>query len=120
MRFLISIFALVLLLAAPSAAMAQDTGLTLPQADPALVYLAPTPDQPNYAVRVQAFVQATVPEPFRSAFDATGGSDVWGLPTSEPAADPHNPNFVYQRFENGVLFFNATEGTTEPIVSQRD
>ena len=75
-----------------------------------------TPEQPNYAVRVQAFVQATVPEPFRSAFDATGGSDVWGLPTSEPASDPNNPNFVYQRFEHGILFHNATEGTTEPIV----
>ena len=67
-------------------------------------------------MRVQAFVQATVPEPFRSAFDATGGSDCGACRLPSQPSDPHNPNFVYQRFENGVLFHNATEGTTEPIV----
>jgi hypothetical protein len=115
MRITMLIFGLIMTLA-PSVALASDDGLTLPSIDLALVYIAPTPEQPNYTVRVQAFVQATVPEPFRSAFDGTGGSDVWGLPTSEPAADPNNPNFVYQRFEHGILFHNATEGTTEPLV----
>jgi hypothetical protein len=115
MRLLISILGLVLMLA-PSAAMAQGTGLTLPAEDPVLAYVAPTADQPNYTMRVQAFVQAIVPEPFMTTFDATGGADVWGLPTSRPTADPNNPNFVYQRFENGILFYNATEGTTEPIL----
>jgi len=35
-----------------------------------------------------------------------------GVPTSAPAADPANPQFVYQRFQNGVLFYNAAEGST--------
>ena len=112
-RFIILIAGLSLLV--PNVALAQN-GLTLPDVDPALVYVAPTLDQPNYATRVQLFVQATVPEPFRSAFDAAGGAESLGLPTSRPAADPNNPNFVYQRFEHGVLFHNATEGTTEPIL----
>ncbi|MBV9578145.1 MAG: hypothetical protein JO057_06095, partial [Chloroflexi bacterium] len=35
-------------------------GLTIPAADPSLAFVAPTPDQPNYDARVQAFIQATV------------------------------------------------------------
>jgi hypothetical protein len=96
-------------------------GLTVPPVDPALVFVAPTPDQPNYAARVQTFVGATVPDvwngqpvQFLSTLNDTG-EDVLGLPTSEPAADPHNPQFVYQRFQNGVLFYNGSEGTTSVL-----
>jgi hypothetical protein len=93
-------------------------GLTIPAVDPALVFVAPTPDQPNYDARLQAFLSATVPDAwngqpvqFLSTLNDTG-VDVLGLPTSEPAADPHNPQFVYQRFQNGVLFYNAADGST--------
>jgi hypothetical protein len=96
-------------------------GLSIPAVDPALVFVAPTPDQPNYDARVQAFLSITVPdvwngEPvdFLSTLNDTG-ADVLGLPTSEPAADPHNPQFVYQRFQHGVLFYNAAEGTTSVL-----
>lgn len=96
-------------------------GLTVPQADPALVFIEPTPDQPNYSARAEAFAEATVPDTwngqpvqFLSTLNDTG-IDVLGLPTSQPAADPHNPNFVYQRFQNGVLFYNATEGSTSVL-----
>jgi len=70
---------------------------------------------------VQTFLDATVPDiwngqpvQFLSTLNDTG-DDVLGLPTSEPAADPHNPQFVYQRFQNGVLFYNGAEGTTSVL-----
>jgi len=99
-------------------------GLTVPAPDPALTFVAPTPDQPNYDARLQAFLEATVPDTwggqpvqFLSTLNGLNdtGEDVLGLPTSEPAADPHNPQFVYQRFQNGVLFYNAAAGTTSVL-----
>ena len=96
-------------------------GLTLPTSDPALVFVAPTPDQPNYDARLATFLQATVPDQwngqpveFLSTLSSTG-VDVLGPPTSQPAADPNNPNFVYQRFQNGVLFYNGSDQTTSII-----
>jgi hypothetical protein len=46
------------------------------------------------------------------------GIEVVGLPTSGVAADPNNPQFIYQRFQNAVLFYNAAEGTTSVIPLQ--
>ncbi len=96
-------------------------GLTIPPADPALTFVAPTPDQPNYVARLQAFLAATVPDTwngqavnFLSTLNDTG-LDVLGLPTSEPTADPHNPQFIYQRFQNGVEFYNAADGSTSVL-----
>jgi len=96
-------------------------GLTVPQVDPALVFVEPTPDQPNYDARLAAFLEATVPDEwngmpvqFYSMLNDTG-VDVLGLPTSAVTPDPNNPQFVYQRFQNGILFFNAAEGTTSVL-----
>ena len=107
-------------LVVPASAAAQGPldGLTIPAADPAITFIAPTPDQPDYSARLQAFLQATVPDTWNGqpvAFFSTlsdAGIDTVGLPTSAPAADPQNPNFIYQRFQNDVLFYNATDGTT--------
>ena len=97
-------------------------GLTVPPVDPALAFVAPSPNQPNYDARVQAFLSVTVPDTFngqpvqfQTTFSDAGGVDVLGLPTSAPTADPNNPNFIYQRFQNGVLFYNGTEGTTSVL-----
>src|SRR5437762_4830029 len=86
-------------------------GMSVPAADPALSFVAPTPDQANYSARLQAFLAATVPDQwngqpveFLSTLNDTG-IDVLGLPTSTVAADPNNPNFIYQRFQNGVMFY---------------
>jgi hypothetical protein len=99
-------------------------GLTVPPADPALMFVEPTPDQPNYDARLQAFIQATVPDDwngqpvgFYSTLSDTG-VDALGLPTSGVAADPNNPQFIYQRFQNGVLFYNGAEGTTSVLPFQ--
>jgi len=97
-------------------------GLTIPAQDPSLVFVAPTPDQPNYSARLDAFLNVTVPDvfggqpvAFLSTYNDNGGVDVLGLPASAPKADPNNPSFIYQRFQNGVLFFNATDGTTNVL-----
>jgi hypothetical protein len=90
-------------------------GLTVPAANPATVFVAPSPDQPNYVARLQVFVQALVTEPFLSAYTGSGGTVVWGLPTSGQTADPHNRNFIYQRFQTGILFYDASAGTTQAL-----
>ncbi len=103
-------------------AATQLDGLTVPAADAALAFVTPTPDQPNYSARVQVFLQNTIPdtwkgEPvqFRSTFNGEGGRSVLGLPTSSPTADPANPGFVYQRFQNGILFYDAAAGATQQL-----
>jgi hypothetical protein len=102
-----------------SAASGPLDGLTVPRADPSLVFVAPTPDQPNYDARISAFLSAVVPDDwngqpvqFLSTLNDNGGVPTIGLPTSQPAADPNNPQFIYQRFQNDVLFYNAADGTT--------
>jgi hypothetical protein len=97
-------------------------GLTVPPPDPSLTFVAPTPDQPNYSARLDAFLAVTVPDTFAgqdvqflSTYNDNGGIDVLGLPTSVPKADPNNPNFIYQRFQNAVLFYNGSEGTTSVL-----
>jgi N-acetylmuramoyl-L-alanine amidase len=42
--------------------------------------------------------------------------EIWGVPTSRPAYDPHNRNFVYQRFQRGILHYDATKGLTQGIL----
>src|SRR5689334_18422795 len=93
----------------------------------------PRPDQPDYAARIVEFVQATAPDTWNGQpvnFGATffgtvtceqaypqGGCDpgllplldleIWGAPISTPQAEPSNPNFVYQRFQRGILHYDA-------------
>jgi hypothetical protein len=86
-------------------------GLTVPAADPAVAYVTPSPDQPNYPARLAAFLSATVPAQFQAAY----AQDVWGLPTSAPQADPNNPNFVYQRFQNGILKADSASRAVGPL-----
>jgi hypothetical protein len=96
-------------------------GLTVPAADPALALVTPGPEQSNYASRLTEFLRATVPETWNGrpvAFSSTligQGVDVWGVPTSAPTVDPRNPRFVYQRFADGILLYDATSGTTTAL-----
>jgi hypothetical protein len=100
----------------------QLDGLTVPAADAAVAFVTPTPDQPNYGARLQVFLQSTVPDVwnqqpvgFGSTYASTGGAAVWGLPTSLAKADPNNPSFIYQRFQNGILFYDGSSGTTQAL-----
>jgi len=111
----------------------QINGSHFPPADPSLAMVAPAPDQPAYGARVQEFVQAVAPDlwndqpvGFYSTFSGTvtcagafpnGGCqpdllplldlEIWGMPTSQPAFDPANHNVVYQRFERGIMVYDA-------------
>lgn len=117
-------------------------GSTFPGVDPALVASAPTASDPNYATDAPAFVAAHAPDSFDgkpvrfgatfltavSAADAfpTGPAntallplldlEIWGLPTSAPTADPANANFIYLRFQRGVMQYDATTGLTQGIL----
>ena len=42
--------------------------------------------------------------------------EIWGAPISNPAADPGNSNFVYQRFQRGVMHFDASTGRTQGLL----
>jgi hypothetical protein len=90
-------------------------GLTVPAVDPAIAFLTPAANQPNYSARLRVFLKTVVPEPFWSSFNDGGGAVVWGLPTSPPSVDPNNSHFAYQRFQNGVLMNNANAGTTQAL-----
>jgi hypothetical protein len=117
-------------------------GLSLPPADPDLVGSAPLPDSPDYAIQALAFINLYVaddwnglPVNFQSTFlgtvtcaDAFGadpcdpsalpalGLEVWGLPTSLPTADPLNPDFIYQRFQRGIMHFSRATGRTQGLL----
>jgi hypothetical protein len=42
--------------------------------------------------------------------------EVWGFPTSRPAFDPTNRNFVYQRFQRGIMHYSRLEDVTRGIL----
>jgi hypothetical protein len=117
-------------------------GSTFPAADPAITAAAPTPSDPNYAKDAMVFVAAHAPDTIAgksvnfnatflasvSAADAfpTGPSntgllplldlEIWGFPTSAPTADPANGNFIYLRFQRGIMQYDATTGLTQGIL----
>ena len=42
--------------------------------------------------------------------------EIWGAPTSEPARDPRNSNFVYQRFQRRIAHYDDTCKCTQGIL----
>jgi hypothetical protein len=108
----------------------QMDGSTFPGPSPELTAAAPKPDDPNYGSDVIAFVRANAPDTFENAPvnfgrtffssispDLAGTDDssilalldleIWGLPTSQPAFDPSNRNFIYQRFQRGIMHYDS-------------
>ncbi len=108
-------------------------GSTFPAADGRLAAAAPRPGQPNYGAAIVDFVRGNAPETFNGqpvrffstfsgsvtfadAFPAGRGDpnllplinlEIWGVPTSAPAVDPNNGNFIYQRFQRGIMHYDA-------------
>jgi len=113
-----------------------------PGPDPALAAQAPQTTSPTYAQDVVQFVQKVSPNTFNgqpvgffNLFNTTVPVDVafpgqtpnpdlvtllnleiWGLPTSNPAADPGNGGFIYQRYQRGIMHFDATCTCTQGIL----
>jgi hypothetical protein len=116
-------------------------GSTFPAPDERLAAAAPSPRHPDYATAVVQFVRTHAPETFAgqpvrffstfmetvSAADAfpNGGDrallplvnlEIWGVPTSAPAADPNNGGFIYQRFQRGIMHYDAACRCTQGLL----
>ena len=59
---------------------------------------------------MNAFITANVPDTalgqpvnFNATFNTLGGLNIWGAPISTPQPDPSNANFIYQRFQRGIM-----------------
>ncbi len=117
-------------------------GSTLPAADPALVSSAPQPGSPSYAADILRFIQQNVPDSFNGKpvnFLATFNNtvtvaqafpsgtpnlsllpgldlEIWGAVISHPATDPNNGNFIYLRFQRGIMMYDATAKITQAVL----
>jgi YVTN family beta-propeller protein len=114
-------------------------GAEFPGVDSSLITTAPPAPDASATV---AFVVAHAPDTFQAMpvnFDQTftktvtaavafpNGSgnaallpgfnlEMWGIPTSRPALDPHNHNFVYLRFQRGIMMYDASCECTQGIL----
>src|SRR5579883_2035503 len=115
---------------------------TIPAVNQALITSAPAVGSPNYGTAVLGFIQQHVPNSFNgvpvnyfstfqntvslsTAFPNGGGNqgllqgfdlEMWGLPLSAPSADPHNSNFVYQRFQRGIMMYDNSCKCTQGVL----
>jgi len=113
-----------------------------PAPDPAIMAQAPQVGSPTYAQDVVTFVKKVSPDTYNgqpvgffTLFNTTVPVDVafpgqtpnpdlvtllnleiWGLPTSNPAADPGNGGFIYQRYQRGIMHYDASCGCTQGIL----
>ncbi|MDQ6674293.1 MAG: hypothetical protein M3069_26770 [Chloroflexota bacterium] len=113
-------------------------GSTFPASDD-VTLSAPKVGNPNYAAAMLEYVRTTAqdtfdgqPVRFQSTFfntisaDVAGTSDpniqglldleVWGAPISRPAYDPSNHNFIYQRFQRGIMHYDKGCGCTQGLL----
>jgi hypothetical protein len=109
-------------------------GSVFPGPDETLKNSTPKTTDPNYATAILDFIRANAPDQFQGQpvnFGQTffnsvspqmaGTNDpnliglfdleIWGAPISRPAPDPSNSNFIYQRFQRGIMHFTAGQGT---------
>jgi hypothetical protein len=117
-------------------------GLTLPPVDPDLVGAAPSPTNPDYVSQALSYVNTYVSDTWNddqvnflttyletvTCQDAFGDEpcdpsqlaadafELWGLPTSLPTPDPLNNDFIYQRFERGIMHYSRTTGLTQGLL----
>jgi N-acetylmuramoyl-L-alanine amidase len=108
-------------------------GSVFPAPDPEVIARQPKVGEPEYHQKALQFVRDNAPDTWKNqnvgffetfnkavrpeeAFPTGGGNtglllgidlEVWGLPTSKPVADPTNANFVYQRFQRGIMHYDA-------------
>ena len=111
-------------------------GSSFPPSDPSVIKNAPGVNEPNYHLKALQFVKDNAPETwqgqpvnfystflntvkFEDAFPSGVGDrsllpgfnlELWGLPTSKPAFDPTNGGFIYQRFQRGIMHYDASCG----------
>ena len=114
-------------------------GSSFPASDSTLTAMTPKVTDPNYASGILDFVRVTAQDTFegqtvnfKKTFFNTltpeiAGTDdpnilglldleIWGAPTSKPAYDPSNHNFIYQRFQRGIMHYDKTCGCTQGLL----
>jgi N-acetylmuramoyl-L-alanine amidase len=119
-------------------------GSVFPAPDPTIIAQSPKPDAPDYLAKAMDFVRATAPDTFdgqpvnfaKTFFSSVTATDaypngvpdggdalvpyfnleIWGLPTSKPAHDPNNANFIYQRFQRGIMHYDKGCGCTQGLL----
>jgi hypothetical protein len=120
----------------------QINGSTFPAPDPAVVSATPPVTDPNYDSAIIAFTQAQAPNTFDDqpvnfyqTFTSTVTCEaafpnqtcqqnlipllnlqIWGAPTSAPAHDPTNQNFIYQRFQRSIMHYDASCTCTQGLL----
>lgn len=103
-------------------------GSNLPPADAGMKAETPEVGSAGYGAEIVQFVRASAPDSFEDLAVGFGRTffglntnplislEVWGAPISKPRRDPTNSNFVYQRFQRGVMHFDATTGRTQALL----
>jgi hypothetical protein len=112
---------------------------TFPEVDGPMKAATPGIDEANYDERVLEYVRANAPDAFTDQpvnFESTffglitpqmaGTSDaglvamtnleVWGAPISAPMADPGNGDFIYQRFQRGIMHYIGSQQSTRGVL----
>jgi hypothetical protein len=118
------------------------SGSTFPAVDQSVVGAAPKAGSGSYTEDVATYLDKYAPnswegEPVKfgdtfsnsvtlaDAFPDGGGNagllmllnlEIWGLPTSMPARDPANGNFVFLRFQRGVMHYDANCKCTQGLL----
>jgi hypothetical protein len=99
-------------------------GSSFPPPDPTMKANTPQVSDPNYSTAIIAFINQNVPNTFAGQpvnflnyFNNQGALTIWGAPISPPALDPTNSNFIYQRFQRGIMHYIAGTGTESILVA---
>src|SRR5712692_295447 len=117
-------------------------GSTFPGPDASLIGAAPAPGSAGYSTAILTFIQQNAPNtfngrttnfynvftsqvPLAAAFPSGGGDtnllagfdlEMWGAVTSRPSVDPANNNFIYQRFQRGIMMFDGSTNLTQGVL----
>jgi hypothetical protein len=99
-------------------------GSTFPAPDPTMKANTPPVTDPNYSTAIVSFVNQNVPNTyngqpvnFLTYFNTQGGLTIWGAPISNPAPDPNNNSFIYQRFQRGIMHYIQGTGTESILIA---
>jgi hypothetical protein len=102
----------------------QVNGSTFPGPDATMKNNTPQVGSPTYATDIVNFVSQNVPDTFNGQpvnfmqhFTSTGGLTIWGAPISQPAPDPANSGFIYQRFQRGIMHYISGTGTESILLA---
>jgi hypothetical protein len=104
-------------------------GSALPAPDPSIKAGTPVVGAPTYGSAIVDFVRDQAPDSYEGQAVGFGKTffgtslenplinlEIWGAPISKPRRDPGNNNFVYQRFQRGIMHFDASTGRTQGLL----